>query len=258
MFAMAIVMAATATGVDYGWQTNDHGELEYIIQLEPALVEALLAGELIRSEIPPVVEGVRSFRIQVGRDPLPREAAPSIPEDDPNDEPLLSSPRESPFRPVPPEIEAPPLLSEPSSEDETPSSRDPSPFPTPSRSLDPPDEESEAEPTPVPETGSSGLFGGFPSEYPQTFDPPEQAVHLEPIDETEPENEQPVDESQAKVPTPAEPSDTAESGRPWFPFILTAILLFASIGANIYLFGILRETLSRYRRLLSKTNKAIA
>ncbi len=237
MFAMAIVLAATTTGVDYGWQTNDNGELEYIIQLEPALLEALLAGETIRSEIPPMVEGVRSFRIQVGRDPLPREEIPTTNDDEPGD---VS--RESPFRPVPPVIEAPS-------------------FPAPPRSFDLPGEEGEGESTLAPETGNGGLFSGISQEPPLTFEQPVRAEHLETLDDStegeddsEQKEEQPGDERPETTPTNTAPSNRAGSGRPWFPLTLTAILLFASIGVNLYLFWILRETLSRYRRLFSERN----
>lgn len=73
MHAVAIVLAASALTVDYGWEKTGDGQLEYIIQIEPPLLEVLRAGGTITSEIDPQVAQVRRFRVRVGRDPVPRE-----------------------------------------------------------------------------------------------------------------------------------------------------------------------------------------
>jgi hypothetical protein len=74
MNALVCVLATsiTAAGVDYGWQPTNGGDLEYVIQIEPALFEALKSGQEITSEIPPELAGVRRFRIRVGSGPVPR------------------------------------------------------------------------------------------------------------------------------------------------------------------------------------------
>lgn len=79
MMEYALLLAAASLGVDYGWQRTDDGSLEYIIQLEPALLQSLAEGEPIISEVHPDVRGVRRFRIVVGANRLPREpVAPSM------------------------------------------------------------------------------------------------------------------------------------------------------------------------------------
>lgn len=74
MNALACVLATSisAAGVDYGWQPTPDGDVEYVIQIEPAVFEALRSGQEITSEIPPELAGVRRFRIRVGSGPVPR------------------------------------------------------------------------------------------------------------------------------------------------------------------------------------------
>lgn len=88
MMHCALLLSAASLGVDYGWQHTDDGSLEYIIQLEPALLEALAAGEPILSEVHPDARGVTRFRILVGSDQLPREAAAARSDVLPGDVPL--------------------------------------------------------------------------------------------------------------------------------------------------------------------------
>ncbi len=72
MIANALVIIVAVYGVDVGWQPTGDGQLEYIIQVEPQLLEAMREGQAITSEILPEVRGVRRFRIVVGNDELPR------------------------------------------------------------------------------------------------------------------------------------------------------------------------------------------
>lgn len=72
MNGIVILMSMAALGVDYGWQPGRDGQLEYIVQIEPELLESLQRGAEIVSEIHPDARGVRRFRIRVGTGPLPR------------------------------------------------------------------------------------------------------------------------------------------------------------------------------------------
>jgi hypothetical protein len=72
MNGIAVLLTLAAVGVDYGWQPGPDGQLEYIVQIEPSLFEAMRNGREIASEIHPDARGVRRFRIRVGTDPLPR------------------------------------------------------------------------------------------------------------------------------------------------------------------------------------------
>ena len=76
MNALAIMIAAATVTVDYGWHRGQDGEWEYIIQVEPALVETLVRGQAIVSQMPPELRGVRRFRIQIGEGELPRQTLP--------------------------------------------------------------------------------------------------------------------------------------------------------------------------------------
>jgi hypothetical protein len=73
MYGIAVLLSLAAVGVDYGWQPGPDGQLEYIVQIEPALFEDMRSGRReVASEIHPDARGVRRFRIRVGTDPLPR------------------------------------------------------------------------------------------------------------------------------------------------------------------------------------------
>ena len=72
MDASALLLLLGVLGVDFGWQPDEKGRVEYIIQIEPQLWNAMRRGEEIVSSILPEVKGVRRFRIRIGKGPLPR------------------------------------------------------------------------------------------------------------------------------------------------------------------------------------------
>lgn len=71
-----MVVAALSLGVEVGWQPLAGGGFEYIVQIEPHMLESLRAGQEILSEIPPELRGVRRYRLVVGTGPLPRIGTP--------------------------------------------------------------------------------------------------------------------------------------------------------------------------------------
>lgn len=76
MNSMMLLLVLTAPGIDYGWQPGSDGKLEYILQLEPAAIDALRAGKEISSDIhPEVVQSVRRF---VVRAESPQTSRPTI------------------------------------------------------------------------------------------------------------------------------------------------------------------------------------
>ncbi len=77
MNSAAFLLATAVLGVDYGWRRTDDGQLEYLIQIEPALVRSFEQGQEIVSELPPEMRGVRRFRISVGNQALPRDPIPA-------------------------------------------------------------------------------------------------------------------------------------------------------------------------------------
>jgi hypothetical protein len=77
MNGIAILMVLSAPGIDYGWRPGPDGQLEYIIQLEPAALEALKNGTELTSDIHPDAKGVQRFVLRVGKGPVPRELPPA-------------------------------------------------------------------------------------------------------------------------------------------------------------------------------------
>jgi hypothetical protein len=82
MDAAAIWLALLVAGVNFGWQPAKDGSngLEYIVQVEPELLDALARGEAvpIESNVPPDVGRIRKVSIVVGRDEVPRQALGEI------------------------------------------------------------------------------------------------------------------------------------------------------------------------------------
>jgi len=173
MFANALVVAAALYGVDYGWQPIDEGGLEYIIQVEPQLLEAMRGGEAITSTIPPELRDVRRYRIVVGNAELPRSDLPPI------------------------------------------------------------EEETEAAQTPrrFEQDGESALI--------------EQAAGTEAM-EPSADGEEALTANEAETLTPA----AVEAPKPWMPFTLALICLFASIGGNGYFLWLIYDARRRYRMLV--------
>ncbi len=77
MDAATLLLALGIAGVNFGWQSAPDGSAgyEYIVQVEPELVDAMQRGDTIpiESNIPPDVGPIRKVRIVVGRGELPRE-----------------------------------------------------------------------------------------------------------------------------------------------------------------------------------------
>ncbi len=84
------MLAAAVLGVDVGWQPLPGGGMEYIIQIEPELLDALRRGEVVVSQVPPQVKDVRQYRIVVGRGRLPR-ITPAVPQPEKRDTSPLST-----------------------------------------------------------------------------------------------------------------------------------------------------------------------
>lgn len=72
MNGFAVLLTMAVVGIDYGWQPTRDGQLEYIIQIEPNLLDSLKNGQDIVSEIRPEARNVRRFRIHVGTGTVPR------------------------------------------------------------------------------------------------------------------------------------------------------------------------------------------
>jgi hypothetical protein len=93
MHTLLLCLATVAVGVDVGWQRMPNGGMEYIIQLDPQSLESLRDGQPIQSDLHPKAGEVRSYRIVVGKNPLPRET-PLAPPPAKTAELKLSAPQE--------------------------------------------------------------------------------------------------------------------------------------------------------------------
>lgn len=72
MTSAAFLLAASVISLEAGWQPGEDGQLEYLIQVEPTIVEQMLGGLAINSDVEPTARTARRYRILVGVDKLPR------------------------------------------------------------------------------------------------------------------------------------------------------------------------------------------
>ncbi len=274
MNAMALLLVAASVSVDFGWQAGPDGELEYIIQVDPLQLDTLKEGFDITSRIPPEVRGVRTFRIRVGTDEVPREGisavepAPTTPAQPPTftPSPANATPAETPQTPPsqpPPAVGSPATSSQPTNEDNGswPTIRRPSDLQyspqTPNNStytpVQPPKQNTDTQVSPIRDPDLSG--GQLPS---KEFEPqPAAPEPLEPDPTSGPLVHQhagyvePVTSNDTGDKTPAtnENPPATSSSKPWLPLTLTTLALFASLGLNAYLGWIAYGIYRRYRDL---------
>ncbi len=76
MTGFVMLMATATVGIDYGWQPIAGGGFEYIIQIEPEMLDSLKKGTPIFSQLPPDYRGIRGYRITVGNGPVPNQGKP--------------------------------------------------------------------------------------------------------------------------------------------------------------------------------------
>ncbi len=76
MMGIIVCCAFAPVGVDFGWQPVAGGGVEYIIQIEPQMLERLRAGEDVFSDLPPRAGNIRGYRITVGTSVLPHHGQP--------------------------------------------------------------------------------------------------------------------------------------------------------------------------------------
>lgn len=234
MTGVLALMAATAVSVDVGWHTTANGGFEYIIQIEPELLDSLKAGTDVFSELPPFLRGVRSYRITIGNAELPHEGTPPAADTDIAQSRLQSSSGEG-AAPQSADAEGP-ALSGPPAGAARPGTA------TADRQPDPASDLAAAEPAPGqtdPNTKrevaartagyQQAIAGGGPA-------PPEEGS---------PSNAQPVG------------YDWIAAGlrdKPWLPLTGAVLALFASLGANLYLVIGTVSLRGRYRSLAARVS----
>ncbi len=262
MVGELICVATLALGIDVGWQRLPEGGMEYLIQLEPEVLETLRTGGMIQSDIPPSLGAIRAYRITVGSEELPRETPPPAPAESPvaAEQPApAQSPQEPPVgRPlVPSEGNAP------------------SPAPRPSLDLPWPGPGGVGTGPSRPAPGATGP--SLPTEtVPSSPSPPLPAVPTVPTPSPsapgflpeelrrEPLEAEPAvfnaPQAPASESTAAEPAGDLqgeeERSKPWGALLATLFGLFASIGGNFYLGWLALGFRSRYRGVLQRVHEA--
>ncbi len=95
MCPIAFFVASAVLGIQFGWEPQPEGGVQYIIQLNPDALEALRSGQPIESDIRPELLGdVRSFRIEMGEKKLSHQlpAHPAALPPNPASKPLAEQP----------------------------------------------------------------------------------------------------------------------------------------------------------------------
>lgn len=72
MNGLMLLMALTTPGVEYGWQTTAQG-LEYIVQIEPPVVQSLIEGREVYSLVPRDITRIDQVRLHQGEGQLNKE-----------------------------------------------------------------------------------------------------------------------------------------------------------------------------------------
>ncbi len=105
---LTFLIAGIATlGVDVGWQPDEHGQTEYIIQLQPHQLKNLKPGDTIDVGVRPQLRNISSFQIVIGDNQLPRiGTTPKLSVASPNEQILQADHEQSvtaddiPMRPI--------------------------------------------------------------------------------------------------------------------------------------------------------------
>lgn len=257
---LLVCVAASALGIEVGWQPLDQGGHEYTIQIEPQLLDRLRQGDGdIVSEVPPHLD-VRRYRITTGTGKLARVDGAPTP---------AKPPAGAPAEPTP----AGPTLAQPTPARENPAQPTPAePTPAPALPANPfakDHEAAEHHEEPPAEPQPAGPVMAKRAEH--DAQPPRGAPGALPEAD---EPAKPIEAAAFSSPTPDESSakhaekagtahhsasdKPAEAPRPWFAFLTAAVLLCCSLGANFYLGWIAWEARARYRDAVSKFRAAPA
>jgi hypothetical protein len=276
MSGLTMWTAAFLLSVDIGWRPYPGGGLEYIIQIEPHMLDSLKEGEDIQSVIPPNLGRVRAVRIAVGSAAVPRDAAAEETiSNAASPSPLGSEPsRSPPFSPFDQDDSPPnPAETRPEEEQQLPLLNLPPPTgangrprtsgesfggfggangdfgslrsedysnPLGTRAAD---LEREGSEPPSATFSSEDPGGGSAAEEPQRLpNQSRQAVYIE--------EEGPSANTMLKPQLTEEVEPAAD--KPWLPFTLCLAALFGSLGGMLYFGWVAWDYRVRYRTLLER------
>ena len=72
MNGLMLLMSLAAPGVEYGWQTTPQG-LEYIVQIEPQVVQSMIEGRDVYSVVPENITNIDRIRLHQGEGQLSKD-----------------------------------------------------------------------------------------------------------------------------------------------------------------------------------------
>lgn len=234
MSGIYLFLATAALGIDFGWERDAKGNVEYTIRLEPQTLEALKSGNDIFSDLPPALRRVRSYRLTMNPAPLPNQGILPEATAEQTEQPSLpaavtaTKPTTTPDSPVvPAEYQTAPQAV----------------------SADPSNDGAEG-PLLGPATGAAAL--------------PQKPISLL-ADRTLAGNSVPVPVHRAIHEDSGSPSDVVPPGvdpngqapsRPWWPLTLCLLGLFASLGGNLFLGWVTADQRGKYRDLVERLRLA--
>jgi len=244
MWTEIVCLAALACGVNVGWKPHAEGGMEYLIQIEPYMLDSLRAGTAIESDVPPNVKDIRSFSITVGTKTLPQESprtssstsstessvlnAPTLPQTNAGSAPKLPSTFDMSPLPLPKRVDEKPAAKKPTQTPAKPSAEQ-----TTTSSLWSTPPATGAAPAPLlPDASGRPLVE-------------QHAAYLQPTTASAPPTSPP-----SLPKTDTAPSHTESSSGSWFyPFVFAMVALAGSLSWNGFLVWSLSEARRRYREL---------
>ena len=240
MTSWVLLLAASSVGIEAGWKPLATGGHEYTVQIEPELVRLLETGNDLVSEVPAEIH-VRSLRITVGKGAVARiegDAAPAP----------LASPAAAPS--------VPPAATAATPHDDLPKFGDDTALPPPPTDPAPeamthtPTDGKVEPPVAVKEHSVADASPPAPDNLPQT-DAKAHPLAASPAGFSEPPQEH-----NTEKPTLGADASTAAAPRPWLPFLVAAVLLCCSLGANFYLGWVAWDARNRYRAAVTRVRPA--
>jgi hypothetical protein len=263
MNTISLLIAMSTVSIDFGWDYNPGGGINYIVQIEPKQLESIREGTVFDSDLPEVPGGIRRHQIVIGTNRLPHQgeplpqmtSSPSAPSSglttpaDPRYSNMAPPATSSPMQPPPAATSslgptlAPPASLPPSFTNSPPAATN---SPTPAATS----------PTPAPTAPPSQFTEPFtPS---RTFAPnrSDSSLNNQPAanNPAPASNPPPISSSQPMVtPKPTIDSTTAaELEKPWMPLMVTLMGLFASLGGNVFLGMVTWSQRVRFSELVTR------
>ena len=258
-----VCMVSRAGAVDFGWQTLSGGGIEYIVQVEPQLIDSF-RQEGFTSEVPAGLRDIRRIRIEVGNERLPNQGnltGPTIAQAAPAKAAVKGA---DDVAPAAPETFGQTEQKSAGSQVEVSGNSVGGALPLLDSSRPVP-------PLPFFQSGPAKSLSSNRSEAvqaePRAAKPDLKAEEAVPVaaSESNESGRRTVEAGMATAPGSAGESDAAANHasstgptKPWGVLLLAILGLFASLGANAYLVWIHQEVRTKYRTLAGQMHGGAA